>query len=90
MRRYPWSTTSRTGRSRRSPSTPTSWDIERANNLFINEPRPLLGTAEADDVARAQLDAGMGLSTLIHMDDPNIGWYARLAPTGFVPRRCGR
>jgi cytochrome P450 len=45
-------------------------DIERANTLFINEPRPLLATAEADDVLRAQLDAGMGLRTLIHMDDP--------------------
>ncbi|HEY2448003.1 MAG TPA: cytochrome P450, partial [Mycobacterium sp.] len=35
-------------------------EIERANDLFINEPRPLLATAEADDMARKQLDAGMG------------------------------
>jgi len=44
--------------------------IERANDLFINEPRPLLATADGDDMAREQLDAGMGLRTLIHMDDP--------------------
>jgi cytochrome P450 len=49
---------------------PDIMEIERANELFINEPRPLLATAEADDMARQQLDAGMGLRTLIHMDDP--------------------
>jgi cytochrome P450 len=43
-------------------------EIERANDLFINEPRPLLATAQADDMAREQLEAGMGLRTLIHMD----------------------
>src|SRR5260370_6186810 len=45
--------------------------VERANNLFLSEPRPLLSTAEADDFAKAQLDAGTGLRTLIHMDDPH-------------------
>ena len=45
--------------------------IERDNELFISEPRPLLSTAAADDYAKAQLDAGMGLRTLIHMDDPH-------------------
>jgi cytochrome P450 len=45
-------------------------EIERANDLFADEPRPLLATAQADDMARRQLDAGMGLRTLIHMDDP--------------------
>src|SRR6202162_2132517 len=44
-------------------------EIERANDLWISEPRPLLMTAERDDVLRAQLDAGMGLRTLIHMED---------------------
>jgi hypothetical protein len=36
-------------------------EIERANDLFINELRPVLATAAADDMARAQLDAGIGL-----------------------------
>ena len=34
--------------------------IERANDLFLSEPRPLLATAEADDFAKAQLEAGHG------------------------------
>ena len=33
-------------------------DIERQNDLFTNDPRPLLAIAEADDVLRAQLEAG--------------------------------
>ena len=41
-----------------------------ANDLSINEPRPFLTTADGDDMACEQLDAGMGLRTLIHMDDP--------------------
>ena len=44
--------------------------IERDNELFVSEPRPLLATAAADDLAKQQLAAGMGLRTLIHMDDP--------------------
>jgi cytochrome P450 len=44
--------------------------IERDNELFVSEPRPLLATAAADDLAKQQLEAGMGLRTLIHMDDP--------------------
>jgi cytochrome P450 len=45
-------------------------EIERAHALWINEPRPLLATAASDDLAQAQLQAGMGVRTLIHMDDP--------------------
>lgn len=44
--------------------------VERANELFVNEPRPILQTAERDDALRAQLEAGMGARTLIQMDDP--------------------
>ncbi len=43
------STCRATGRSGRSPSTPTSWTIERANTLFTNSPRPVLMTAEGDE-----------------------------------------
>jgi cytochrome P450 len=45
-------------------------EIERANALWINAPRPLLATAASDDLAQAQLQAGVGVRTLIHMDDP--------------------
>jgi cytochrome P450 len=45
-------------------------EIERANNLWINEPRPLLATAALDDVTQAQQRVGMAPRTLVHMDDP--------------------
>jgi cytochrome P450 len=60
--------------------------IERANNLWINEPRPLLQTAENDDIARAQLDAGMGLRTLIHMDDPQHRAVRAIGADWFRPK----
>ena len=34
--------------------------IERANDLFLSEPRPLLATAETDDMLKAQQEAGIG------------------------------
>ncbi|MBO0865866.1 MAG: cytochrome P450, partial [Mycobacterium sp.] len=61
-------------------------DIERDNNLWISEPRPLLQTAENDDIARAQLDAGMGLRTLIHMDDPQHRVVRAIGADWFRPK----
>ncbi len=61
-------------------------EIERANDLFINEPRPLLATAKADDMAREQLDAGMGLRTLIHMDDPQHRVVRAIGADWFRPK----
>ena len=40
-------------------------EIERANDVFTNSPRPVLVTAEGDEQ-----QAAVGISTLIHMDDP--------------------
>jgi cytochrome P450 len=60
--------------------------IERDNNLFLSEPRPLLATAEADDFAKAQLDAGMGLRTLIHMDDPHHRKVRAIGADWFRPK----
>ena len=60
--------------------------IERAHDLFINEPRPLLATAQADDMAREQLDAGMGLRTLIHMDDPQHRVVRAIGADWFRPK----
>jgi cytochrome P450 len=60
--------------------------IERDNNLFISEPRPLLGTAAADDLAKAQLEAGMGLRTLIHMDDPHHRKVRAIGADWFRPK----
>ena len=46
-------------------------DIERQNDLFTNDPRPFLDIAEFDEKQRAEREAGIGLRTLIHMDDPH-------------------
>jgi cytochrome P450 len=45
-------------------------EIERANDLWINEPRPLLATAALDDLTQVQQQVGISPRTLIHMDDP--------------------
>ncbi len=60
--------------------------IERDNNLFLSEPRPLLATAEADDLAKAQLEAGTGLRTLIHMDDPHHRKVRAIGADWFRPK----
>ncbi|WP_412535092.1 cytochrome P450 [Mycolicibacterium sp. D5.8-2] len=60
--------------------------IERANDLFLSEPRPVLVTAEADDMARAQLEAGFGLRTLIHMDDPHHRKVRAIGADWFRPK----
>jgi len=60
--------------------------IERANNLFLSEPRPLLSTAAADDFAKEQLNAGTGLSTLIHMDDPHHRKVRAIGADWFRPK----
>jgi hypothetical protein len=62
--------------------------IERDNELFISAPRPLLTTAEGDDIAKAQLDAGTGLRTLSTSTTPITGRCGQSAPTGSDPRRC--
>ncbi|KUI33429.1 cytochrome P450 [Mycobacterium sp. GA-2829] len=60
--------------------------IERANDLFLSEPRPLLVTAEADDLAKAQQDMGVGLRTLIHMDDPHHRKIRAIGADWFRPK----
>ena len=60
--------------------------IERDNELFISEPRPLLATAAADDLAKQQLEAGMGLRTLIHMDDPHHRKVRAIGADWFRPK----
>ncbi|MBV9320032.1 MAG: cytochrome P450, partial [Mycobacterium sp.] len=61
-------------------------EIERANNLWINEPRPLLATAAAEDFAQARLDAHMALRTLIHMDDPQHRVVRAIGADWFRPK----
>jgi cytochrome P450 len=60
--------------------------IERDNELFLSEPRPLLSPAAADDMAKEQLEAGMGLRTLIHMDDPHHRKVRQIGADWFRPK----
>ncbi|MCW2651939.1 MAG: cytochrome [Mycobacterium sp.] len=55
--------------------------IERANTIFTNSPRPVLMTAESD-----QLQAGVGISTLIHLDDPQHRVVRAIGADWFRPK----
>ncbi|MGH8967172.1 MAG: cytochrome P450, partial [Actinomycetes bacterium] len=46
-------------------------EVERDHQLFLNAPRPLLATAELDELNRQRAQEGVALRTLIHMDDPD-------------------
>ncbi|MBX7452071.1 cytochrome P450 [Mycolicibacterium sp. 3033] len=60
--------------------------VERANDLWLSEPRPLLATAAADDYMAQQMEAGMGLRTLIHMDDPHHRKVRSIGADWFRPK----
>jgi cytochrome P450 len=55
--------------------------IERANDLFINAPRPVLMTAEEEE-----LQASHGVRTLIHMDDPQHRVLRAIGVDWFRPK----
>ena len=61
-------------------------EIERQNDLFTNFPRPLLAIAEADDAFLADIEAGTGLRTLIHMDDPHHRDVRKIGVDWFRPK----
>ncbi|WP_099250701.1 cytochrome P450, partial [Mycobacterium sp. shizuoka-1] len=61
-------------------------DIERQNDLFTNDPRPILVATELDDQLRADREAGIGLSTLIHMDDPHHRDMRKIGADWFRPK----
>lgn len=56
-------------------------DIERANNLFTNHPRPVLVTKEGDEQ-----QAAIGVRTLIHMDDPQHRVVRAIGADWFRPK----
>ena len=60
-------------------------DIERQNDLFTNDPRPFLEIAEFDEKQRAEREAGVGLRTLIHMDDPHHRDIRKVGADWFKP-----
>ncbi len=61
-------------------------DIERQNDLFTNDPRSILVADELDDKLRADREAGIGLSTLIHMDDPHHRDMRKIGADWFRPK----
>ena len=56
-------------------------DIERDNMLFTNWPRPVLATAEGDE-----LQAAIGVRTLIHLDDPQHRVVRAIGADWFRPK----
>jgi cytochrome P450 len=56
-------------------------DVERANDVFTNYPRPVLVTAEDDE-----RQAAVGVRTLIHMDDPQHRVVRAIGADWFRPR----
>lgn len=56
-------------------------DIERANQLFTNYPRPVLVTGENDE-----RQAAVGVRTLIHMDDPEHRVVRAIGADWFRPK----
>jgi cytochrome P450 len=56
-------------------------DIERDNTLFTNWPRPVLTTAEGDE-----MQAAAGVRTLIHLDDPQHRVVRAIGADWFRPK----
>ncbi|MEY4397008.1 MAG: hypothetical protein RLZZ40_764 [Actinomycetota bacterium] len=61
--------------------------VELRNNVFLNEPRPVLGT-KADDERTAQ--NGNLLRTLIHVDDPEHRALRGVTSDWFLPKSLAR
>ena len=56
-------------------------EIERANTVFTNSPRPVLVNIEGDEQ-----QAAIGVSTLIHMDDPQHRVVRAIGADWFRPK----
>ncbi|MEU8799149.1 cytochrome P450 [Spirillospora sp. NPDC048819] len=61
-------------------------EVERNHQLFLNAPRPLLATAEFDQLNRERAEQGIALRTLIHMDDPDHRVIRAIGADWFRPR----
>ncbi|MFE6922119.1 cytochrome P450 [Nocardia sp. NPDC057663] len=55
--------------------------VERADKRFTNWPRPVLMTARSDE-----MQAAVGIKTLIHMDDPQHRVVRAIAADWFAPK----
>jgi cytochrome P450 len=61
-------------------------EIERNHQLFLNAPRPVLGTADFDALNRQRAEQGIALRTLVHMDDPDHRVVRAIGADWFRPR----
>ncbi|NYD48627.1 cytochrome P450 [Actinomadura luteofluorescens] len=61
-------------------------EIERNHPIFLNAPRPVLGTAEFDALNRQRAEQGIALRTLVHMDDPDHRVIRAIGADWFRPR----
>lgn len=62
-------------------------EVELNNSIFLNEPRPLLGPAEAD---RRRAEQGDMLRTLIHVDGTEHRDLRGVTAEWFLPKSLGR
>jgi cytochrome P450 len=62
-------------------------EIELHNNIFINEPRPVLGPAASD---KRNKEEGHMLRTLIHVDDPEHRDLRGVTSEWFLPKNLGK
>ncbi|MFZ4112161.1 MAG: cytochrome P450 [Ilumatobacteraceae bacterium] len=62
-------------------------EIELHNEIFINEPRPVLGLAEGD---RHNEENGHMLRTLIHVDDPEHRDLRGVTSEWFLPKNLAK
>lgn len=62
-------------------------EIELHNNIFINEPRPVLSTVAAD---RKNQEEGHMLRTLIHVDDPEHRDLRGVTSEWFLPKNISK
>lgn len=60
--------------------------VEREHALFLNAPRPVLATAEVDEINRRRQEQGIALRTLVHMDDPDHRVVRAIGADWFRPR----
>jgi cytochrome P450 len=61
-------------------------EIEREHGVFLNAPRPLLASAVQDEINRQRAERGVGLRTLIHMDDPDHRVIRAIGADWFRPK----
>ncbi len=63
------------------------FEIETKNSIFLNEPRPVLGSAEDD---RRRAENGDMLRTLIHVDDPEHRQLRGVTADWFLPKSLAK